>query len=103
MQQLTQEEGERCARACEIVLAHTSNETFVEFPVLDAYSKWVTLSLDPCFWFPRLWEKLRENWHEVRLVLNESLRLDCLALCDALEDFARTGKSATRLTEKEGK
>ena len=59
MNRFTQEDAERCARACgwEFVAQAAVGPVWFYGDTID---DWVpTLSLDPYFWFPRLWERLK--------------------------------------------
>ena len=67
MDQLTQEGAERCARACGWLYCSTStcDEPIVPYwhvPKEEGQHVHAKeLSLSPRFWFPRLWEKLKEK------------------------------------------
>jgi hypothetical protein len=78
--QLTQEEAERCAKACEEQADWDNGHVhWINFPMGPPR--------DPNFWFPRLWERRKELEPVVRVGLwpNNSLAGDCIDFCAAIE------------------
>lgn len=101
MQQLTQEQAERCARVCGLEPMCCDGDTVPrewgycirEGERLVKYEKETNqLSLNPFFWFPRLREKLRGHWHEVHMQMGDNLAEDCLVLCITIEALEQEAK-----------
>lgn len=89
MDQLTQAEAERCARACEMPLLWFNKEHLGD------------LSPDPYYWFPRLWERYRDDSYAVNVARSlvillcatgsKELPEVCLWLCAAIEALEKEG------------
>ena len=107
MQQLTQEQAERCARVCGLEPMCCDGDTVPrewgycirEGERLVKYEKETNqLSLNPFFWFPRLWEKLRECRRipgyttGITFLYGEDLAEDCIGLCSAIEALEQEAK-----------
>ena len=107
MQELTQEEAERCARACRAKWHNppcSGWELNDHFRWLCSYKDVTPEFFDPRFWFPRLFERLNEfpksmglmfgagvtpeineiSFHECDELIAEAPH-PCLALCAAIE------------------
>lgn len=104
MRQLTQDESERCRKACGWRFIPPSSN-----PLPENHNCWVNehgqiingLPLDPYFWFPRLWDRLCltdcnpvigfcDGENMATFSVGTSLRQvrakhPCLALCAAIE------------------
>lgn len=108
MNKLIRDDAERFARACGWTIGYTETQELWMSPTSDpGIMERADISLDPDFWFPRLWDRLKTKYdgqfslHSVSIGKHEACSVSigqrdydgnspCLALCAAIEALEAT-------------